>query len=480
MLTLFLVINVKNILNMAASVFIVSILLLSAIPMTSAATADIWLQTPNSGGQVWASVFSGGVSNPTTIYGGANNGTSVLPCGPSNIVNRKIIVHNHGDTRDLITFTVQGLPVGWTYTVSPPVWCNPNIAPWTGHGTGTATTHQGYGSLTIKIPDSTKDGNYPYTIVATSLNGARSTLPDSINIKIWPPVTPAGNWTPTPKPTPTPMPTPTPSVTPTLIVTPTVEPRPSPTATITPRPSSSVHPSPSPSTKPSPSPSATPTSSPTIVPSGNLIVDPSFEQGFDISRWVGTGQSNYKDNMVLSLPGPAHSGTRSLTSNPNKPTLYARSAYSIPYGGHGFDFNAWFYANLSEPVNLNDTLPGRGTSVWAGVTDIPVERTLEGRARLDDITRYRVVGYNNRSNYKNLSYHQGMHYDGIVPIRTSGWYEGRIHYDGNIFTYSMYNSSGGFLGSKTWLPDPGFVPRSIIVNAGSTHHRIDDLSYRTW
>jgi hypothetical protein len=172
-----------------------------------------------------------------------------------------------------------------------------------------------------------------------------------------------------------------------------------------------------------------------------------------------------------------HDGSNSIYGIVDSSHIYARAARAIPYGGDGFSFSAWFYVNLSEtPYFNNNTQAFQGTSEWAGVLNV----STSNRAALDNLSYSCTVGYNNRTANQGLGYEIGPNiYRYFDTLNTSGWYEGTITYDGNNMTFADYDSAGNLLGSYAYS-DPGFIPGSMIVNAGSTSHRISDITYTTW
>lgn len=237
---------------------------------------------------------------------------------------------------------------------------------------------------------------------------------------------------------------------------------------------------------PTPEPTITPTPTPTPLP--NLLIDPSFENGsVNKSIWVGSAQTNYKDNKILFDGNVSHDGNYSIYGLvPPAPSdnIYARIGQNITYGGNGFELKAWFYINQSEvPYYDNGTKSYKGSSLWAGVLDVPADKYNKSPNTMDNLTDTRAIGYNNRTSNNMFGYCVG--YPASNPLRdlvsapASGWYMGRIYYNGTAFTYEIYDSSGNLVGNTT-VQETGFVPRAFIVNAGSYFSRIDDLYYTTW
>ncbi|MCD1295107.1 hypothetical protein CUJ83_08865 [Methanocella sp. CWC-04] len=401
------------------------------ITIAEAQETGIWLQSVNSGSQSWAFY----PYNPPS-YGqmsAVNTGTDYFTMDPGTSTMRKIIVHNHGSVATDVTLEVSGLPADWNVKITPIIRNINPVTTFPAHGTGSATSHQGYGSIVVTLPPGAQAGSYEYTIKATSPLGT-STLKDKINI--------GGGQT-----------TPTPTATPTATPAPTSTPTPTPTST------------------PTPTPTATPTPTPTPIPSGNLIKDGGFDSGLDRTYWKGTKLSNYRNDQVVADQKAAHSGKYGIVGVKDD---YSRMVAPVPYGGNGFTFSAWFYVAPEEDAIPYSWGTGyRGTSIWAGVTDLDVNADF-----LDDINHYCVVGYNNRSADSQIAYHRGLNYRGFKKVGT-GWYKGVITYDGKTLIFRQYDNSGNLVG-EAQISETGFTPRSIVVNAGSTHHYIDDLYYTTW
>lgn len=198
-----------------------------------------------------------------------------------------------------------------------------------------------------------------------------------------------------------------------------------------------------------------------------MLYDPGFENGsINASVWIGSKSTNYKNDQILVTPQAAHTGNYGIVGIKDG---YSRAAQNVTYSGNGFKFSAWFYINVSEPIN---------TSIWAGVLNIDAGT----RANLDNTDFSRCVGYNNKSLVRMAQFQVGSAtnaYRNFTQINTSGWYEEAITYDGSNMTFQLYDSNGTLLQSGT-NREPGFVPKAVIVNAGSKSHYIDDLYYTTW
>ncbi len=198
-----------------------------------------------------------------------------------------------------------------------------------------------------------------------------------------------------------------------------------------------------------------------------MLYDPGFESGsINPGVWIGGQSSDYKNDQIIVTPMAAHTGNYGVVGAKDS---YSRAAQNVTYGGHGFNFSAWIYINLGEPV---------GTSVWAGVLNVDAGN----RANIENTSYSRCVGYNNKSYFQTAQYQVGSmtnSYRSFMPIITSGWYREAITYDGSTMTFQLFDSKGNLLRSGTSY-ETGFVPKAVIINAGSKSHYIDDLYYTTW
>lgn len=402
-----------------------------AVPALAASPSPydvgLWLQT--TGNQTWAYYpYYGRLTDKN--WSAINRGTDYFNVTPNTSILRKIIVQNKLSYNTSVNLSIIGLPPTWKVSLPSRTgvilsWWDPVTGKYRPLGYGSAISPQGFANLVITVPSNAVPGRYPYTIVASTYNATfnnyyNSTLVDYINV--------VGG--PAPTATPSPSPTPIPSATPTPTVTPTPTPAPGQNST-------------------------------------NLLYDPGFENGaLNKSIWKGSKSTNYKNDQVLVTNATAHGGNYSIVGAKND---YSRAAQNVTYGGHGFEFGAWFYANVSDPT---------ATSIWAGVLDVDAGNTTN----LDNLTHTRAIGYNNRSPgvyHEFQSMVQTSRQRNLSQVNRSGWYKGTIRYDGNTMTFTQYDAAGNLIG-RVSNAEPGFIPRAVIVNAGSRGFYLDDLSYATW
>jgi hypothetical protein len=70
-------------------------------------------------------------------------------------------------------------------------------------------------------------------------------------------------------------------------------------------------------------------------------------------------------------------------------------------------------------------------------------------------------------------------YRSFIPIKAEGWYREAITYDGTAMIFQLFDSGGRLLSSGVNV-EPGFVPKAVVINAGSKSQYNDDLFYSTW